>query len=721
MKRPARFSSSNSPLLICVLYFAASCLWIVFTDQLLAHLPLGPDAVTRWGMAKGLFFVLASAVLIYGALRRVSKVNAHLEALVASRTSALATSEQDLHRSEERLRMLLASLPDVTWTTAASGQTIYISPNVERIIGYTEKEIYERGEKLWSSRIHPDDRQRVIDAFHELFSEGRSFDVEYRIQCKDASWIWIYDRAITTHEEGGVWYADGIFSDITERKEAEEARRTIIQAALDGFYLVSMQGKLLEVNDAYCAMSGYSREELLQMSVRDLECQENAAEVAEHMERLTVEHSGRFETRHRRKSGEIIDIETSVTFQRGRFACFLRNLTDRKRSEKEKRALEEQLQHAQKMEAVGRLAGGVAHDFNNLLMVIQSYTELVCDSLPAGDQLRQYAQQVLKATDRGASLTRQMLAFGRKQMLSPVVLDLSELIDETVRMLKRLIGEDIEVIVNSADSLWAIEADPDQMVQVLMNLCVNARDAMPQGGNLTLTTNNVKVDDSFAATHEYISHGDYVMLSVTDTGQGMSKQVQDRLFEPFFTTKGVGKGTGLGLATVYGIVKQSNGYVWFNSELEQGTTCTIYLPRVQQPVATTAVRNIEQSQRGTETLLVVEDEQALREAVCEFLRSLGYDVLAADSGQHALSIASLHNRPVDVLVTDVVMPGMSGRQISQILGSLLPALKTIYMSGYTDDAVVRHGIRESAVAFLQKPFSLATLARKVREVIGQPA
>ena len=659
-----------------------------------------------------------SASLIYFALRRANKLNRDLEAMVVVRTSALAESEQYLQKSEERLRALLANLPDVTWTSAASGKVTYISPNVERVVGYTSNEMCEQGAEFWFERTHPDDSAQVRGAFRKLFNEGQSFDLEYRFKRKDGRWIWIHDRAISTHEEDGVLYADGIFSDVTERREAEEARWTILRGALDGYYLADLKGKIVEVNDAYCMMSGYSREELLQMSIRDLECMETGEQVAGHMKRIEAQHSDRFVTRHLRKDGRVIDVESSVNLQGERFVCFLRDVTERKRSEQQMRALQEQLLQSQKMEAIGRLAGGIAHDFNNLLMVIRSYSEMLHESLPAYDGLQRYAQQVLKAADRAAQLTGQMLAFSRKQMLSPVVLDLNLLLDECVKMLKRLIGEDIEVSIDTSESLWAIEADADQMVQVLMNLCVNARDAMPQGGDLTFTTRNVTVDADTPAKREYVATGDYVMVSVTDTGEGMSEEVQEHIFEPFFTTKGVGRGTGLGLSTVYGIVKQSNGYVWCDSELGLGATFTIYLPRVMQALAPVVLSKTNEVQRGTETVLVVEDEEALRELVCEFLRSLGYNVLAANSGQSALSVASLHDRLIDVLVTDVVMPKMSGRQLSQMLANTRPGLKTIYMSGYTDDAVVRHGIREAAVAFLQKPFSLSTLARKVREVIG---
>jgi CheY-like chemotaxis protein len=310
------------------------------------------------------------------------------------------------------------------------------------------------------------------------------------------------------------------------------------------------------------------------------------------------------------------------------------------------------------------------------------------------------------------------LVFSRKQIISPVVLGLNAVIDETAKMLQRLIGEDIDFRVSPAESLWTIEADSDQMVQVLMNLCVNARDAMPQGGTLTIATGNVTVSDGRLEGRPYVAPGDYVSLSVSDTGLGMSKDLQERIFEPFFTTKEVGKGTGLGLATVYGIVKQNGGYIWVDSQVGHGACFTIFLPKAKDGITPVVAAAVEARLPGTETLLVAEDEPALREAICDSVRSLGYTVLAASSGPEALTVANQHKGSIDLLITDLVMPKMSGRELSQRLGSLRPGLKTIFMSGYTDDAPLSHGMHELGVTFLQKPFSLDTLARKVRDTLG---
>jgi PAS domain S-box-containing protein len=402
-----------------------------------------------------------------------------------------------------------------------------------------------------------------------------------------------------------------------------------------------------------------------------------------------------------------------------RAAGTCRDITERRQEESERRALEQQLRQAQKMEAVGRLAGGIAHDFNNLLMVIRSYTEMLQDRLSAQDPLRKSTHEIINAADRAASLTRQMLAFSRKQILSPVVLDLNAVIAETVKMLRRMVGEHIEFRLIAVESLWMIEADSDQMVQVLMNLCVNARDAMPRGGTLTIATGNVSVEEGGLGGRSYVAPGDYVTLSVTDTGTGIEPAILESIFEPFFSTKELGKGTGLGLSTVFGVVKQSGGYVWVESEVGQGACFTILLPRTKDALTPHVSVKAEGLGRGTETLLVVEDEEALRESICEFLRSLGYTALAAGTGHEALSEARKHAGRIDLLLTDIVMPKMSGRELSQMLERLHPDLKTIYMSGYTDDAVFQHGLFETMPPFLQKPFSLSTLARKVRETLGQ--
>ncbi len=395
----------------------------------------------------------------------------------------------------------------------------------------------------------------------------------------------------------------------------------------------------------------------------------------------------------------------------------------RQQTEEALKRSEEQFRQAQKMEAIGQLAGGVAHDFNNLLTIISGYSNLLLDGmLDQADPAYEAVVEIRKAAERTATLTRQLLAFSRRQVLAPQVFVLNSVIQDMDKMLRRLIGEDIQLTSSLAADLGAVKADPGQIEQVLLNLAVNARDAMPQGGRLTIETANVTLDETYASAHAEIQPGPFVMLAVTDSGCGMDAATQARIFEPFFTTKGPGKGTGLGLATVYGIVKQSGGSIYLYSEVGRGTSFKVYLPRVEEapvanlrpaaPAATTQVG-------GKETLMIVEDDDAVRALTRTVLRGQSYDVIEAVDADDALRWVEEHSDPIHLLVTDVVMPGMSGRDLAERLSALRPEIKVLYVSGYTDDSVVRHGLLEAEIAFLQKPFTPDSLARKVREVLDK--
>jgi PAS domain S-box-containing protein len=389
----------------------------------------------------------------------------------------------------------------------------------------------------------------------------------------------------------------------------------------------------------------------------------------------------------------------------------------------ERERLTDQLRQSQKMQAVGELAGGVAHDFNNLLMVVKGHSQLLLERMPDSSPLRLSVEQVEKAADRAAGLTRQLLAFSRKQVLQPRVMDMNDSVAGMIRMFSRVIGENIQMAFVPGGKLGRVKADPGQIEQVLLNLVVNARDAMPNGGRLTIETSNVELDRGYSATHTSFEPGLYVMLTVTDTGCGMDAQTQARMFEPFFTTKGPGKGTGLGLATVYGVVKQSGGYIYVYSESGRGTTFKIYLPQVSADLDVLLPDSEKRrSARGTETILFVEDEQSVRELVRDYLVGAGYCILEASDGVQALKVAAAHPGPVHMLITDVVMPHLSGPQLATKLSAERTDLKVLFISGYTDDTVFRHGVLEGGVAFLQKPFNLKALSQKIREVLsGQPA
>jgi signal transduction histidine kinase len=389
----------------------------------------------------------------------------------------------------------------------------------------------------------------------------------------------------------------------------------------------------------------------------------------------------------------------------------------RKHAEEALRRSEEQLRQSQKLEAIGRLAGGIAHDFNNYLGVIIGYSELLTERLGPAHALRKNAGMVKDAALRAAALTRQLLAFSRKQVLEPRVLDLNAVVIEVSKMLRPLIGEGIELVVAPDPALGNVKADPAQIDQIIMNLAVNARDAMPEGGKLTIETANVELDEAYASQHAKALPGPYVMLAVTDTGIGMDKETQARIFEPFFTTKEKDKGTGLGLATVYGIVKQSGGYIWVYSEVGRGTTFKIYLPRLEAPVQKVEVRAPSLHVKGSETILVAEDQEMLLELAREFLVDAGYTVLEASNGAQAIDISQRHQSPIDLLMTDAVMPGMSGRELARHLQSQRPELKVLYVSGYADDAVFPNGLLEPGTAFLPKPYAREALLLKLREVL----
>jgi len=398
------------------------------------------------------------------------------------------------------------------------------------------------------------------------------------------------------------------------------------------------------------------------------------------------------------------------------------DITERKQIESALKSSEEQLRQSQKMEAIGRLAGGVAHDFNNLLTAIRGYSDLLLLRLDANSPTRREVEEIHKAAERAASLTQQLLAFSRKQVLQPKSMDLNAVVSGMDKMLRRLIGEDIDLVTILTPDLWNVLVDPSQVEQVIMNLLVNARDAMPKGGKVTIETANVELDHPYARRHPVVKPGEYVLLAVSDTGTGMDEETQIHLFEPFYTTKERGKGTGLGLSTVYGIVKQSSGYVWAYSEVGKGTAFKVYFPRYGDKASKAKdLASSNASLRGGETVLLVEDDEGVRSFVLQLLTMNGYRVLTAGNGDEALETAGRHRGPVHLLLTDVVMPKMGGRELAKSLEGRLPGIKAMYMSGYTDDAIVRHGVLDPGIPFLQKPFTPERLLRKVREVLAGDA
>jgi PAS domain S-box-containing protein len=501
-------------------------------------------------------------------------------------------------------------------------------------------------------------------------------------------------------------------------RRSEKNFRSLVTNAPYGICRCDSTGKLLDANPALLAMLGYSSaDEIVGKHLGELYADgQHWFDLADHLRKaepfngLTVDWE--------RKDGNktILRVSGRAVTNGGKgktFELFTEDVTERQ-------ILQQQLQQSQKMEAVGRLAGGIAHDFNNLLMVISGYSEFLLDRLGSDPTLRAPAQEITSAAARASSLTRQLLAFSRKQMLAPKILDLNSIVTENLKMLTRMIGEDIDLAMVPGASLGAVRADAGQIEQVIMNLAVNARDAMPSGGKLTIETSNVSLDEEYARFHAPLIPGNYVMMSVTDTGSGMDSETQSHIFEPFFTTKGL-KGTGLGLSTVYGIVKQSGGYIWVYSEPGKGTTFKIYLPRVaapsEQPAQVMVRPEPETVAPGTETILVVEDEANLRYLAKQFLEKQGYRVIEAADGAVAMQIAVAHEGVIHLLLTDVVMPGMNGRELAQRISEIRPHTKVLYMSGYTENVLGRNGTLDEGIRLLQKPFTLRDLKAKVREIL----
>jgi PAS domain S-box-containing protein len=497
--------------------------------------------------------------------------------------------------------------------------------------------------------------------------------------------------------------------------EQSEARyRSLFERNKAGVFRSSPDGGFLDCNEAFARMFGYEREELLKLPPSVLYLggrQERDSRIAEFRKTRQLKD---FELCYRHKNGSLVWAIQNVTLVKDENG---KDVTEGTVVDiTERHHLEERLRQSQKMEAVGRLAGGIAHDFNNLLTVIMGYSGSLRDRLKE-DETREQARRICQAADNAAALTRQLLAFSRMQLLQAKVLNLNSLVTNLDKMLRRLIVEDIELVTRTTPDLRQVKADPGQMEQVVMNLVVNARDAMPQGGRITIETANVDLDENYAATHAAVTPGPYVMLAVTDTGEGMTPETQAQIFDPFFTTKEMGRGTGLGLSTVYGIVKQSGGHIWVYSEVDHGTTFKIYLPETTEVAQPAAEPPTITSTRGSETVLLVEDDLQVRELTRTVLAGCGYSVLAPKDAGAALAMAEQHVMTIRLLLTDVVMPGMNGRELARQLVERNPRIKVLYMSGYTEYTIGRHGVLEPGTYFLQKPFTPAALGSKVREIL----
>jgi PAS domain S-box-containing protein len=655
-----------------------------------------------------------------------------IEELRASETSITdrRAVEEELRASEARYRRIVEETNEGVWLIDAERRTQFVNARLAEIFGYPAADLL--GKKATELAAAPPTAE-AVEYFARL-EQGQAGQLEYAFRKQDGATCWVSLATTPLLDAHGKYEgALAMVTDISERREASELRERIaavVESSSDAISSCTLDGKILSWNQGAERLYGYTASEVigkLPPSIRgEGELASLLARVAEG-ERLQEVDAVR-----RRKDGTTVVVSLTVSPMRAAdgavigAAIISRDVSERRRAEKAESSLrmaEEQLRQAQKLEALGQLAGGVAHDFNNLLSVMLGYTSILMDDLPKTDPAHADVHEIHEAGVRATELTRQLLAFSRRQLLSPRVIDVDVVIARVERMLRRTLGEDIQLLLTRTGERLTVNADPGQLEQVLLNLALNARDAMPGGGRLTVETSHVDLTEE-EASRMGLAPGTFVSITVTDNGVGMDEATRERIFEPFFTTKELGKGTGLGLSTVFGIVKQSDGHVLVRSTPREGTSFQLLLPATDAPAEGVSAPPpaSEQPARTDETVLLVEDEDQVRALARNILRRAGYKVLEAANGGEALLIAEQHDGPLDVMITDVVMPRMGGHRLALRLQELRPTMKVLYMSGYTDDTMLQHGIKLGELAFLAKPFTPMSLTRKLREVLeAKPA
>ena len=629
-------------------------------------------------------------------------------------------AQQALVDAKENYRKIFEGAIEGIYRTSNDGRPLAANPALAKMLGYDSPDeclqSIANAAGLWVDESQREHFQRRMN------ERGTVQNLECRLKRKDEQIIWVSLNSRRVCDAAGqALYNEGFMVDITERRTAEEkigSLATAIEQAAEQFVITDLDGSIQYCNPAFEKASGYSKEEALGQNPRMLNSGKQTPQFYENLWQTIssgLVWTGRFT--NRRKDGTLFEEDATISPIRD-VSGRIKGYVALKRDVSERIQLENQFRQAQKLESVGRLAGGVAHDFNNLLTVINGYSGLLTEELKPYDPLWPYADEIQKAGERAAGLTRQLLAFSRKQVIEVKEVDLNAVVKDAERMLRRLIGEDVELRTSLDPQLGLLMADPDQMHQVIMNLVVNARDAMPDGGKLLLETRDILLSEAAAASHPGALPGRYVLMCVTDTGSGMDEHTLEHIFEPFFTTKEQGKGTGLGLSTVYGIVKQNGGWVEVASQLGHGTTFRVYLPRVESACAASTEGSAAQPvSRVSGTVLLVEDQDEVRRLARTILKMHGFEVIEARNGMEADKLAGHHLGEIDLLLTDVVMPGMSGRALCDRLRSVRPRLKVLFSSGYTADVIAHRGVLEPHVAYLPKPFTAQQLISKVREVI----
>ena len=646
-------------------------------------------------------------------------------------------AEEALRESEDRLSKTMLATNDGMWDWNLRTNAVYFDPRYYQMSGYGVDE-FPHALAEFQDRVHPDDLDYVMnEAEKHLRGEIERFDVEFRFRMRTGDWQWIQGRGVIVErdDEGIPQRFVGTHRDISEHRQVEEALReseekyrTLVENAQQGVIIAQANPvRLRFASPAMSDITGYKEDELLAMDAQKLPVliheDDRQRFFANFKKRITgeeVPHQDEYRVVRKDGMARWVSLYSSLIDYLGEKATLTTfvDITERKHSEEERERLESQLRQAQKMESVGRLAGGVAHDFNNLLMGIMNYSDLCRDATEPDHPSRKWLDEITREAERSARLTQQLLAFARRQTVAPEILNLNDAVDRMLEMLRRLIGENINLIWRPGGKLGSVKIDASQLDQILANLCLNARDAITGTGEVTIETKNASIDQNSSSIHTEITPGEYVLLSVSDSGHGMDVETLGHAFEPFFTTKNVGEGTGLGLATVYGIIKQNDGFVNIDSKPGQGTTCRIYLPRVSDGPVT--VRIDQESIRyleGNETLLLVEDERSIRETLGMLLEGLGYTVLLAEDPEVSLRMASEHPEPIDLLITDVVMPRMNGRELAEQLLESQPSMKVLYMSGYTADMIAHRGVLDEGIHFLSKPISRDSLAQTVRQLL----
>lgn len=641
-------------------------------------------------------------------------------------------AEEALRKSEAKFRFLTECTPDIIWTVDMDFKTIYVSPSIENMLGFTPE---ERKKQSFEEMVTPTSLKLIKRLLKKEYikdklrskDQARSITVMTEYYKKDGSTLWLENHVRwIRNAKGRITGIHGISRDTTVRrkaekalKESEERYRTFINSTSDLVFLKDSEFKYVILNKAMADFYDKSFEEIVGFSDYDL-LPEEAADICRASDRDVIATGKKVTTEEHFGENYYQAIKFPVLLQNGKtgVGCFMRNITELKLTQENSQKLLEQLHQSQKLESVGRLAGGVAHDFNNMLCIILGHLEMIQDELPSDSSIRPSIEEIQKAAIHSTDIVSQLLAFARKQTISPSVLDLNETVGSMLKMLERLIGEDIDLSWQPASDLWSVRLDSIQIDQILTNLCVNARDAIEGVGNLTIKTGNIAFDKDYCNDHHGFIPGEYVMMSVSDDGCGMDEEIQKNIFEPFFTTKEVGKGTGLGLSTVYGIVRQNDGFINVYSEPGLGTCFKVYLPRHFKKIISEPKKDSRKpAVRGSETILLVEDELAILKMITTILERLGYKVLSTDIPGEAIRLAREHSGNIHLLMTDVVMPEMNGRDLARNLLSIYPDIKRLFMSGYTADVIAHQGVLDEGVHFIQKPFNSEYLAVRLREAL----